>query len=107
MEKTERGYCLFQIEQIDQEALEEARKDNELIENVLSMGHIVHITLESKTVTFQEQVTLTIPAPPPPTPKKGKLQILTYLEDNTCTPCTSPFKMYQGYISLQCWQFSG
>lgn len=68
------------------------------------MGHIVHVT-QSESVDFREQVTLTVPAPP--APKRGRVHLLTYHEDNTCSPCTSPYKTYQGYISLQAWHFSG
>ncbi len=100
----------IQIEKVDQDALQIAKKENDIVDNIVSMGDIVHVTLGHKGAHFNEQVTLTIPAPPVPTYcKKGKLQILTYLDDSTCTctPCTSAFKSYKGYISLQSWHFSG
>ena len=52
------------------------------------------------------QVSLTIPAP---TCDEGEvyLHLLTYKEDNTCTPTGVPFKLRNGYITLQAAHFSG
>ena len=94
----------YQIEKIDQEVLEDARSSNSIIANIIAMGDIVHVTKETE-MAFNEQVTLTIPEPPGI--HQGKLHVVTYNDDNTCSPCTSSYKSYRGYVSLQAWHFSG
>ncbi|XP_013383470.1 uncharacterized protein LOC106153887 [Lingula anatina] len=95
---------ILQIEKVDQEALLEVKKQNKIVDNIISLGHIIHLG-QSKNVNFNEQVTLTIPAPP--TPKRGKLQILTYKDDNTCVPSTTGYRINNGYITIQAWHFCG
>ena len=95
---------LRQLERISQEALLSAKKQNPLVDNLLSVGPILHIR-QDRLVELNHQVTLTIPAPP--AAHRGSTHILTFRENNSCTPCSSQYKDHRGYITLQTWHFSG
>ncbi|XP_064651823.1 uncharacterized protein LOC135502736 [Lineus longissimus] len=95
---------VLQIEKVDQEALLSAKLRSRTVDNILAMGHIIHVW-QSVNVNFNEQVALTIPAPP--TPQRGKLHVITYRDDNTCAPCSSGYRIINGYMTINAWHFSG
>ncbi|CAH1772325.1 unnamed protein product [Owenia fusiformis] len=94
----------MQIERVDQEVVLGAKKTSAVIDNILSIGDIVHITHQPDT-SFMEPITLMIPAPP--IAHKGRLHVVRYNRDNTVVPAQTGYRMRNGYIMIQTWHFSG
>ena len=92
------------LEHVSSSIVEKAKQQRPLVDNLLAIGDIVRVQINSET-EFKNPVNLTIPMPKMTT--SGRLHVLTFWEDNTCSPSPQFYTMQGNYLTLKCSHFSG
>ncbi|KAL3892333.1 hypothetical protein ACJMK2_004549 [Sinanodonta woodiana] len=97
-------HARMKIVNVEDSKLQQICHDNKIIRNIISLGPIILLKMEQET-NLTQQAVITIPVPT--SDKKGHLYLLTIMEDNSCIPSSSGYRLNSNYIEIHTWNITG